>query len=77
MVSISSFMYLNTSRKGMKYLVDRSDQHPMLAKLPLGKADATHVASAQAPYTPAQGESGPQNVPGYAPPSSKMFWPVR
>ncbi len=36
MVSIRSFMYLNTSRKGMKYLVDRSDQHPMLAKLPLG-----------------------------------------
>jgi hypothetical protein len=28
-------MYLYTSRKGMKYLVDRSDQHPMLAKLPL------------------------------------------
>jgi len=38
MVSISSFMYLNTSRKGMKYLVDRSDQHPMLAKLPLDAA---------------------------------------
>jgi hypothetical protein len=31
-------MYLNTSRKGMKYLVDRSDQHPMLAKLPLDLA---------------------------------------
>ena len=36
MVSISSFMYLKISRKGMKRLGGRSDQHPCLAKLPLG-----------------------------------------
>ena len=35
MVSISSFMYLKISRKGMKRLGGRSDQHPCLAKLPL------------------------------------------
>jgi len=48
MVSISSFMYLYTSRKGMKYLVDRSDQHPMLAKLPLGQ----YGSAAQLPTSP-------------------------
>ena len=37
MVSISSFMYLKISRKGMKRLGGRSDQHPCLAKLPLGR----------------------------------------
>ena len=36
MVSISSFMYLKISRKGIKRLGGRSDQHPCLAKLPLG-----------------------------------------
>lgn len=35
MVSISSFMYLKISRKGIKRLGGRSDQHPCLAKLPL------------------------------------------
>ncbi len=36
MVPISSFMYLNFFRKGMKYLGDRPDQRPCLAKVPLG-----------------------------------------
>ena len=30
-------MYLKISRKGMKRLGGRSDQHPCLAKLPLGR----------------------------------------
>ena len=40
MVSISSFMYLKISRKGIKRLGGRSDQHPCLAKLPLGTCTA-------------------------------------
>ena len=40
MVSISSFMYLKISRKGMKRLGGRSDQHPCLAKLPLAHTPA-------------------------------------
>jgi tripartite-type tricarboxylate transporter receptor subunit TctC len=56
MVSISSFMYLNTPQKGMKYLVDRSDQHPMLAKLPLGVS--TERRSILLPNVPTIAEAG-------------------
>ena len=58
MVSISSFMYLKISRKGIKRLGGRSDQHPCLAKLPkvllerlLGgaKFDVSHVCNGSAP----------------------------
>ena len=56
MVSISSFMYLKISRKGMKRLGGRSDQHPCLAKLPLDSYTQDYVFRGAGRKTMPRGE---------------------